>query len=409
MSDLRYTVRVLLKSPGFTCIAVFSLALGIGANTAIFSLLNAVVLRPLATVQPERLVGLAGIDPRGQRHGFTYSTYEKMRAHQRAFSALFAWSDGSVLTFEAGGSLFPGTALLAGEGFTATMPLRPVLGRGIAPDDGAVAVLGYARWRSSFHGSPGALGKLIRIQGKPFTVIGVAPERFTDMEGAGAVDAIVPLAAFTSLDRQRESRIPSWDVTGRLRPGVTIDRARTELEALWPQIRPDAGERLLVEPAAAGTGFNFARVRFGYPLKLLLGMAGVLLLLASLNLVTLVLARASARQRETGIRLALGAGRVRILRQYLAESLLLAVAGAAGGVLFAPWATSFLAQFVWAGNIDRAHDFSLDLRVLTFTATIAIGSGLLFGLIPAWRTLCSDPSMALQRAGRGRDWEQPCR
>ena len=401
MSDLRYAVRVLLKSPGFTCIAVLSLALSIGANTAIFSLLNAVVLRPLATAQPERLVGLAGIDARGQRRGFAYSTYENIRAHQRAFSALFAWTDGSVLAFEAEGSLFPGTALLAGEGFTATMPLRPALGREIAPGDGAVAMLGYARWRSSFRASPAALGKLIRIQGKPFTIIGVAPERFTDMEGAGAVDAIVPLGAFTSLDWQRESRTPSWNVTGRLRPGVTLARARTELEALWPQVRPDAGERLLVEPAATGTGFNFARIRFGYPLKLLLGMAGVLLLLASLNLATLVLARAAARQGETGIRLALGAGRVRILRQYLAESLLLTLPGAAGGVACAPWAASFLAQFVWAGNLDRVHDFSLDLRVLTFTAALAVGSGLLFGLIPDWRTLRADPSMALQRAGRG--------
>ncbi len=401
MPDLRYALRVLLKSPGFTCIALLSLALGIGANTAIFSLLNAVVLRPLATVQPERLVGLASIDARGQRHGFSYATYEQIRLHQRAFSALFAWSDNSVFTIEAEGSLFPGNALLAGEGFSATMPLRPALGRAIAPDDGAVALLGYARWRSSFHASPAALGKLIRIQGKPFTVIGVAPESFTDMEGAGAVDAVVPLAAFTSLDRQRESRTPSWEVTGRLRPGVTLDRARAELEVLWPQVRPDAADRLLVESAATGTGFNFARMRFGYPLQLLLGMVGVLLLLASINLATLLLARAEARQRETGIRLALGAGRVRIVRQYLAESLLLAVTGAAAGVLCAPWATSFLAQFVWAGNIDRAHDFTLDLRGMTFTAAIAIGSALLFGLIPAWRTLRTDPSVTLQRACRG--------
>ncbi|MDR3698943.1 MAG: ADOP family duplicated permease [Candidatus Sulfopaludibacter sp.] len=401
MPDLRYALRVLLKSPGFALIAVFSLALGIGANTAIFSLLNAVSLRPLATVQPDRLVGLASIDARAQRHGFSYSTYEKIRAHQRAFSALFAWTDASVFTLEAGGSLFPGSALLAGEGFTATMPIRPVLGRGIAPDDGAVAVLGYARWRSSFHASPAALGKLIRIQGKPFTVIGVAPESFTDMEGAGAVDAVVPLAAFTSLDRQRESRNPTWEVTGRLRPGVTLDRARAELEALWPQVRPDAAELLVVESAASGAGFNFARMRFGYPLKLLLGMVGVLLLLASLNLATLLLARAEARQRETGIRLALGAGRGRILRQYLAESMMLALAGSAAGVLCAPWAASFLAQFVWAGNIDRAHDFSVDTRVLTFTAAVTIVSALLFGLIPAWRTLRADPSVALQRAGRG--------
>ena len=304
-------------------------------------------------------------------------------------------------TLEAEGSPFPGTALLASEDFAETMPLSMAIGRGIARGDGAVAVLGYACWRRYFQASPTALGKLIRVQGKPFTVVGVAPENFTDMEGAGAVDAIVPLAAFTSLDGQRKSRAPVWEVTRRLRPGVTLERARAELDAIWSQVRPDASIRLVVESAAKGTGFNFPRLRFAYPLKLLLGMVGVLLLLASVNLATLLLARAEARQRDMGIRLALGAGRLRILRQYLAESMLLVIAGASAGAILARWASHFLAQFVWTGNIDRAHDLSVDGRVLAFTVTVAAFSGLIFGLIPGWRALRTDPSVALQLTSRG--------
>jgi putative ABC transport system permease protein len=291
--------------------------------------------------------------------------------------------------------------LVAGEGFTATVPIRPVIGRGIAPGDGAVAMLGYSCWRRYFQGSPAALGKVIRIEGKPFTVIGVAPESFTDMEGGGALDAIVPLASYTSVDRIRQLRNPSWDVTGRLRPGMTLEGANAELQTLWPQIRPNATTRLVVESAATGSGFNFPRTRFSYSLKVLLGMVGVLLLLASTNLATLLLARSAARRRETGVRLALGASRVRILRQYLAESLLLALGGAAAGILIARWATRFLAQFVWTGNLDRFHDVSIDGNVLAFTVAAATLSGLLFGLIPGWRSLHIHPAEALRSSGRG--------
>ncbi|SPE36676.1 exported hypothetical protein [Candidatus Sulfopaludibacter sp. SbA3] len=222
MGDLRYALRILLKAPGFTFVAIVSLAIGVGANTAIFSLLNAVALRPLATTAPDRLVGLATVDGAGHRAGFSYSNFEQIRSHQRTLSGMFAWQDLSVFTLEAEGSLFPGTALLASQDFSAAMPIHPVIGRSITPEDGSVAVLGYACWQRYFRASPTALGKLIRIQGKPFTVVGVAPRSFTDMEGAGAVDAIVPLGAFTSLDRQRQSRVPSWEVTGRRRNGLQL-------------------------------------------------------------------------------------------------------------------------------------------------------------------------------------------
>ncbi len=397
---LRHAAGSLLARPAFACIAIASLALGIGANTAIFSLWNAVSLRPLATRQPERLIGLSTIDARGRRAGFSYATFEKIRAHQSVLADLFAWQDASLFTLEAGGVLFPGTALLAGDGFPSVMPLRPVIGRTLAAGDGAVAVLGYDCWQRHFAGSPSALGQSIRIQGKPFTVVGVAPEEFTDMEGSGAIDAIVPLAAFTSLDGQRRQTAPAWEVTGRLRYGVTLQQARTALAALWPALRPDAAARLLVEPAATGTGFNFARRRFAYPLRLLLVLVGVLLLLASLNLAMLLLARAASRSRETAIRLALGAGARSILGEYLAESLLLSAAGALAGVLCARPASRFLAQFVWTGNLDRAHDYSIDGRVLAFTAAVALWSGLIFGVVPAWRALSTDPAAALQRAGR---------
>jgi len=398
MAELRRALRVFIKSPGFAAIAVLSLALGIGANTAIFSLLNAVALRTLAAPQPYRLAGLFTFDSAGARGNFSYADFEQIRSYQQAFSSLFLWTDDALRTLEADGVLFPGSVLAASNGFAETMRMRPIIGRGIAAGDTNVAVLGYQCWHRYFHASTAVLGKTIRVDGKPCIVVGVAPENFTSMELGGTIDAIVPLAALVPIDRLHGDRNPGWEITGRLKSGITLDRARSEMEALWPRIRPDPQSRIRLESAARGTGFNFARQRFTFPLQILMISVGLLLLLASVNLATLLLARANAQQRETGIQLALGASRTRILRQYLTESMLLTGAGSLAGVACARWAVHFLAQFVWTGNIERVPDVPLDGRVFAFILAAAAVSGLIFGLIPAVRALRMDPSISL-RAG----------
>ena len=399
MTDIPRALRVFLKCPGFTAVAMVSLALGIGANSAIFSLFNAVALRTLAAPQPDRLAGLFTVDAAGARGKFSYGAFEQIRARQQSFASLFVWTDSALVTFEAEGTVFPGSALLASDGFAETMRMRPAIGRGIAAGDVDVAILGYQCWRRYFHGSTAALGKTIRVQGKACTVVGVAPEDFTTMEASGTVEAIVPLSALTPLDGLHGNRSAAWEVTGRLKPGVTLAGARAEMEALWPRIRLNPQSRIQVESAARGTGFNFARRRFTFPLQVLMAIVGLLLLLASVNLATLLLARADAQVRETGIRMALGAGRGRVMRQYLTESLLLTGAGALVGALGARWAVRFLAQFVWTANIEKVRDVPLDGNVVAFTVAVAVMAGAIFGLIPAWRALRTDPWVSLRQGG----------
>ena len=399
MTELHRALRVFIKCPGFTAVAIVSLALGIGANSTIFSLFNAVALRTLTAPQPDRLAGLFTVDATGKSGKFSYATFEQIRARQHSFDSLFLWTDAALRTFEAGGTVFPGTALLASDGFAETMRMRPVIGRGIVAGDGEVAVLGYQCWRRYFQGSTAALGKTIRVQGKACTVVGVAPEEFTNMEASGTTEAIVPLSTLAPLNRLHGDRNAAWEITGRLKPGVTLAGARAEMEALWPQVRLNSQSRIQVESAARGTGFNLARRRFTFPLKVLMAIVGLLLLLASVNLATLLLARADAQVRETGIRMALGAGRGRVMRQYLTESLLLAGVGALAGALGARWAVRFLAQFVWTGNIEKTRDVPLDGNVVAFTVAVALVGGAIFGLIPAWRALKTDPWVSLRQGG----------
>ena len=345
------------------------------------------------------LAGLSTAGRTGEPGKLSYPAFEQIASHQRSFSGLFMWSDSVVRTIDADGVLFPGKVLLADDGFTETMRMRPVIGRSISAKDGPVAVLGYQCWRRYFQGSGAVLGKTVRVEGKPCTVVGVAPADFTDMELSETIDVIVPLKTLAPLERLQSDQRPVWEVTGRLKPGVTLEQARAEMEALWPRIRTDAQSRIRVDSAARGTGFNFARLRFAFPMKVLLGISGLLLLLASINLATLLSARASARMRDR-IRLALGAGRIRILRQFLAESLLVAGAGSLAGIFCARWASRFFARFVWNGLIDRTPELGLNGAVLGFAASIAIASGLVVGLIPAGGCASDGPVGGVARRGR---------
>jgi putative ABC transport system permease protein len=402
LSELRYALRRIRQAPGFAFLALVSLALGIGANATMFSLLNTVALRTLGVPEPQRLAGLATIGADGQRAGLSYTQFEEIRARQQAFRSMFAWDEGALLTFEVGGSLFPGTALLASDGFAETTRLQAAIGRVPADGETSAALLSYRCWRTRFQGSAAALGPTIRIQGKPFVVAGVAPPDFTGMEGEGSIEAVVPLAALSSLERLRANRSPALEVACRLKPAIGIPAAESQMASLWEQVRGASRSRIQVESAARGTGFNFARVRFAYPLKVLVAITGLLLLLASVNLATLLLARSEIRRREVSIRLALGAGRVRIVRQHLVESLLLALGGTVGGLVCARWAASFLSQFIWTGNITVPHQIALDGNVAVFTLAAGTASGLLFGLMAAWHGLrgVSFQSRGVGRTGR---------
>jgi len=393
MLEFRRALRGWTRSPGVALAAVVSLALVIGANTAIFSLWNTVALRTLLTPAPQELAAVEVVDQAGNRGGLPYARFEQLRDRQSSFAAMLAWDDSALRTLEAEGTVFPGAALYVDDGFAAVMRLRPAIGRSLVPGDGAVAVIGYDAWQRYYQGSASALGRTILVSGKPLTIVGVAPEGFTTMENSGPVEAIVPLAAMGV-------GATSWSVVGRLKAGVTMARAQSELDAVWAQVRRVPTVGLAVTPAGYGTGFNFARERYSYPLRVLLGMAVLLLVLGSLNVATLLTARADARRREIGIQLTLGAGRGRILREHAVESLALAAAGAVAGVACARWAVGYFSQFVWITNVERARYVPLDGRVLAFTAGAAALSGAVFGLLPAIRALHTDAAESL-RSGAG--------
>jgi predicted permease len=394
MLELRRALRGWTRSPGVALATVVSLALVIGANTAIFSLWNTVSLRTLITPAPQELAAVEVVDQAGNRGGLPFARFQQLRDRQTSFSAMFAYDDSALRTLEAEGTVFPGAALYVDDGFAAVMRLRPAIGRSLVAGDGAVAVIGYDTWQRYYQGSASALGRTIRMQEKALTIVGVAPEGFTTMENSGPVEAIVPLAAMGA-------GTSSWSVVGRLKPGVTIARAQSELDAVWAQVRRVPTVRIAVTPAGHGTGFNFARERYSYPLRVLLGMAALLLLLGSLNVATLLAARADARRREIGIQLALGAGRGRILREHWVESLALAAAGALAGVACARWAVGYFSQFVWITNVERARYVPLDGRVLAFTAGAAALSGAVFGLLPAIRALRTDAAESLRSGAAG--------
>ncbi|MBM3889712.1 MAG: ABC transporter permease, partial [Verrucomicrobia bacterium] len=413
--DLKYALRMLRKSPGFTAVAVLSLALGIGANSAIFSLINALILRTLPVHEPGRLVLLSTLNPNGQKDLLSVAMFEEIQRRQQVFSGLFGWQANAMANLEANGVAYAGCRDdVTGEYF-ATLGVKPLLGRLLTPEDAAtppatVAVLDYRSWRRRFNGDPAIVGKFIRLEGKPLTIIGVTPESFGGLVADVACDVTLPVGFSDAMRRRREAL---WmNVAGRLKDGVSLEQARAQLEAIWPAVQAAAlpegrqasarqeflARRLVVESAA--TGISYLRQRFTRPLVVLMGVVGLILLIACVNLASLMLSRAAGRQREVTVRAALGATRWRLVRQQLAESLLLAATGAALGLLLAEWGTRFIARLTWIAYVPLRMNPAPDARVLAFTAGIAIVTAVLFGIAPAWRATRTDPGTALQRSAR---------
>lgn len=418
MQDLRYALRVLRKNPGFAVTGIVTLALGIGANTALFTLTNAMLLNSLAVPRPDRLIEITCLDRGGDQQPFSVPSFQGLQSHNEIFSGMFGWTGGGVVSLEVNGVSFGGTLDAVTGGYYSTLGVHPLLGRLITPEDvglekftrSPVAVLGHRFWEEHYARDPNVLGKKVVIEAKPYTIIGVHPKSFPGMVVETATDVTVPVTARAqSAERFYDRRRTFLTVVGRLRDDVSPQQAQARLTAIWPPVQQTAipldasaaqresflGRRLQVEPA--GRGLSFIRGRFTRPLQILFGIVGLLLLLACVNLANVSLARAQRRASELSLRVALGASRWRLLRAALIESLLLSLAGMLPGLAIAYWGSKFIAKFIWPGYVPLALSLTPDTRILLFTTAVALAAGVLCGVAPAWRAARQDPGTLVRR------------
>jgi predicted permease len=396
--DLRYALRVLLKSPGFTAVAVLTLALGIGANTAIFSVVNAVVLRPLPYPHPERLVRGTWELESGDIDAVTALVFEYWKDHSSSFEAVAGYS-GINSGFNLAGGTEPERVrgLQVSEGFFRVLGIEPAIGRGFLEEEDRpgfppVVVVSDGLWRSYFGSDPTLIGKEVQVNGRSRTVVGILPPSF---QFEAPIDVLLPLQLKADVrdDGQNTGLI------ARLRPDVSRDQAQAEVEQLLPEFRREypthlqAGERgmLLVGYQQSVVG------DVGKTLWLLFGAVGFVLLIACANVANLLLARASARRGEIAIRIALGASRWRLMRQMLTESWLLALAGSFAGLLVALWGVPALLAFT-PRKLPRFQEIGLDHEAVLFAVAASLVTSLLFGIVPAWRATRLDVNEAIKSA-----------
>jgi predicted permease len=423
---LRYTLRTLAKSPAFATVAILSLALGIGANTAIFTLINALLLRDLPVRDPERLVQLRAVRP-DAKVPFSYPMLRELERHQRVFTGLVGWGGGGMLNVEANGVLSREHLSSVTGNCYAELGAIPLLGRLFVPSDSdpasgtssQVVVLGYAFWQRRFAGALDVVGKPIRIEGHPFTIVGVTRKWFVGMTNGEPPDVTIPVTAFPTLVEdngfQLENRSLLWlFVTGRLKNGVTIEQARAQLLSVWPDVlratastetpgpRRDRFLSMGLELTPAAKGFSTGlRFKFVRPLYILAALVGLILLLACVNLANLMLARAAARSHEMSVRVAIGASRWSLAQQVFIESLVLSLSSALLGLAFANWGSHLLVYLMTRDNeVPVSFDLAPDPRVLSLTITVAVLTGIFCALAPAWRASRQDPAAVLQQGAR---------
>src|SRR5262245_3874900 len=428
--DFRYGARLLHRNPGFACVAILSLALGAGANTAIFQLLDALRIRTLPVPHPEQLVEIRIPDGdydnpsggfQGRRPFLTNPLWERLRDRQEVFSGVFAWSSPEF-DLSSGGESRPANGLWVSGNFFDTLGVKPVLGRVIAADDdrrgcaSPPAVISYGFWQREYAGSPAVIGRSLTLDGSPYTVVGITPPWFFGVEVGRAFDVAVPLCAeaITRGARSWLDRKDGWFLAaiGRLKPGLTIESATAQLKAISPPMfretlpvyRPDEEKSYLKYTLAAfpaGTGVSSLRNQYETPLWLLLATTALVLLIACANLANLMLARATAREREIAVRLAIGASRRRIVRQLLAESVLISVAGAFVGAILAQWLSELLVAFLTTESERIFIEVARDWRVFAFIALLATATCVIFGLMPAIRATATNPGAAMKAGSRG--------
>lgn len=429
--DIRFGLRTLAKSPGFTAVAVLTLAMGIGANTALFSIVNALLLRHLPVSQPE---GLAAVGKPSRVNGvsegtprfdvFSVPLYRALRENSRSFDGLLASGRAEKLDLRPEGTPasaepeHPRGRLISGNYFS-VLGVRAAAGRTFTDEDEKesappVVVLSYSYWQRRFGLDPGVVGKRLSINGGEFTVIGVAAQEFYGEVMGARYDLWFPIQQEPLVNRGRNwihDPNTSWLLLmGRSKPGVTLEQARAELDPLAHRLIPNLPNVKLsaddlddiaknhVDVSPGGVGFSSLRARFSQPLLLLFGMVGVVLLICCANIANLMLTRAAGRAREIGVRLAMGAGRGRLLRQLFTESFLLSLLGTGCGALLAVWGTQLLLQAASFTADPIPLDVHPDWRVLGFTLGISALAAVLFGLAPGLRSIRVDILSALKPA-----------
>ena len=408
--DLRYGTRMLLKAPGFTAIAVLSLATGIGANTAIFSLVDKVLIRKLPVEEADRLVIVTANRGQGVLTGSNHPDFVDYRDRNDVFDGLVCYTQRALTLSERGQAERIQGLIVSGNYFT-VLRVRPALGRGFLPEEDKTAgthpvvVIGYGLWQRRFGGDHRIVGKTVSLNAYPFTVVGIAPPEFNGTIAGGAPDVYVPIMmmaqiATSPFDRSNllfgprsRSLSGSLQVLGRLKPGVSREQAAAAMTTLGGQIAraypnadgsPRVEPKFLIEDGSRGHTNLLRDLRF--PLQMLMATVGLVLLIACANVANLLLARAGTRQKEIAIRLATGAGRMRLIRQLLTESVLLSTLAGAAGLALAASISGLMVSFAPPNNNAFSFltlDNRLDLRVLVFTLAISVLTGILFGLAPA--------------------------
>lgn len=405
IQDLRYGARMLMKKPGFTLIAVITLSLGIGATTAIFSVVDALLLRPLPYPEPERLVVVREVNSQGRQMSLAEPNYEDLRARSRSFSALAMAAGSFPLVVTGGAEAVRARVTYVSGDFFAVMGAQPIAGRVFLPEETKyggpkAALVSYGFWQRQLGGRADLSAARINVDGALCNVVGVAPPGFN-------YPAETEVWAPTGVEPPSTSRTAhNWPVVGRLRAGVTLEQARAEASAIGKQLRRENGGEMDAAPDFSMTDFALAplqehltrNVREG--LWLLLGAVGLLLLVACANAANLLLAQLTARQREFAVRAALGAGRWRVARQLIVENLLLTLAAAGAGALIASFGVDVLLRLE-QGGLPRLNPVDVDGRVLLFACALAVLIGIALGCLPALRFGRQDAQAALKEGGRG--------
>ena len=420
--DFIYSLKCFSRSPLFAGIFLIALAVGIGADVSVFSVVNALVLRPLPLPHPEQLVDISGNYRNRSRTPISYPMFTELERGQRVFTGICAWTPGRESAVEIGGKISLSDVRSVTDNYYSTLETTPLLGRLINASDvqgskfAQVAVIGYELWKTRFAGDPAIVGKTIHIDGKLFTIIGVTQKGFTGMTLGSPPEITVPAGALLDPADVENRRLLWLFATGRLATGNTVESATAQLQSFWPQLLLDtvptenAGERrqsfltmgLQVDPAANGAiDSENLRSKIQKPLNLLFGIVALILLVICVNLASLTLARAIQRRHEISTRIALGASPWQAVRQFVAETMLLSFTGSLLALVLSLWGSHFLIVLMTRGQtIPALLDVKPDWRVLFYAAVAALLTGALTGVFPAWLLSRKYPGSALQQSER---------